>query len=198
MSVGLGASMAVATPPTFEPFEVAEAKLWSNVFHQDDDAEIGRLITMARRKVENDTRLFLPSQTINQSMDRVPCGGDPIPIFAAPLASVVSITAYAEDDTSSVFAASNYFVDTTRVPGRICLKQGCSWPTGLRRRVALVIQVTVGSAAASIPAEFKLAMRLLIENWYGNRDGSLSEDVERGYRALIGPSVLHFIGEEAA
>lgn len=201
-SRSLGFSLKEYSAPAIEPITVTEAKAYLRVVVADDDALIGAQITAARQKVEADTRLSLITRTMDQTIDRFPCGAEPLHIFAAPLLTVTSVTSYASDDTSSTFASSNYFLDLSRIPGRICLKQSCTWPTGLRSRVAGVVRFTAGygPAATDCPSALLVAMRLLIGHWYkthGADNGPLADDFQRVYDALINPFVVHYVGDEA-
>ena len=49
-----------------------------------------------------------------------------------PLLTVTSLSTFDEDDTETVYDASNYFVDTSSLTGRLVLKSSSSFPTDIR------------------------------------------------------------------
>lgn len=197
----LGASLVTSTGPTAWPVSLVEAKAQCRITSSAEDDFLNALIYAATATVENDTRLRLITQTVDQAIDRFPAGGAPLPFYAAPLQSVSLITSYASDDTSSAFSSSNYFLDTSRVPGRICLKQNCSWPDDQRSAVAGVVRAVVGFGAASsaVPTPLIHAVKLLISHWNEHREAAWAGDVREvplAYRALIGPWIVHYVGDD--
>lgn len=202
-SRGLGISVTTYTAPTVDPILLSDAKLHCNVEATDTDWDVmlSGLIHAATAKVETDTRLRLLSQTVDQTIDRFPCGTRPLPVLGM-LRSVTSVTSYASDDTATTFATSNYFTDTSRMPGRICLKSGCTWPTGLRAYVAGVVRAVVGfgTTASSVPQDLTHAVRLLVGHWFMNREtivvGTISGEIALTYHALIGPWIQYSVGDD--
>ena len=61
-----------------------------------------------------------------------------------PLQSVVHIKTYDDSDVATTFAASNYFVDTASVPGRIALRKSVAAPVTTRTANGLEIQFVAG------------------------------------------------------
>jgi len=169
----------------------AVAKTFLRVDVSDDDTLIDTLVTSARKQFEADTSLALVNQTCTMTMDAAPSGGAAITLPVGPVSSVTSITSYAADDTSSTVSTSVYRVDTASVPARIVLKDGQSWPSGLRSENALTVVFVAGYGAtsASAPESAILAIKLLVSHWYANREsvavGVVSKEIELGYRALI-------------
>jgi uncharacterized phiE125 gp8 family phage protein len=77
---------------------------------------------------------------------------------------VDSVTVYDEDGNSTAVTVSTTFdVDTYQVPGRITLQRGATWPVALRANNAIEIVYTAGygSAASSVPAPIKRAVKQL-------------------------------------
>jgi uncharacterized phiE125 gp8 family phage protein len=183
--------LTLTTGPTEEPVTLGLAKQWLRVSADDQDAIIAALITAARQKVEDDTGYALFTSTYTYAIDQAPAGGI-ITVPIAPLASVTSITSYSTADVSAVVAASVYRVDIQSVPGRIVLKDGQAWPTGLRPQSGLVVVCVAGHATiAAIPEPLVQAMRLLISQWYEQREsvivGTTASEVPLAYDALIAP-----------
>lgn len=187
------------TDAAAEPLTTAEAKLFLRVDHSTDDTLIDALVKAARQQVQADTGRALVNETWTMTLDVAPSGGAPILVPIAPLSSVTSITAYATDDTSSTVATSVYRVDTASVPGRIVLKDGQSWPSGLRPKNALSVVCVAGygaSASAITDVPLVQAVRVLVAHWYTNREsvvvGSIATEVPQLYQALVAPFRVAF------
>src|SRR5580692_8919211 len=124
------------TPPVEEPVTLADAKAQARVDTNIDDALIAALISGARQWAEHYTGRAFITQTWQMWLDLWPAafavwwegvhdgritGLDEINYISLPrppLASVTSVTYYDNSDNATVWAASNYFVDTVREPGR--------------------------------------------------------------------------------
>lgn len=183
--------LTVTTDAAAEPLTLTEVKSWERIDDTASENDLTALIKAARQRVEGDTSRALVNKTFTFTLDKVPAN-NVITVPIGPLSSVTSITSYATDDTSSTVASSVYRVDTSSVPGRIVLKNGQVWPTGLRRQDALSIVFVAGYGAASsniTDTPLIMAMRLLIEHWFANRGavaiGTISTEIELGYRFLI-------------
>lgn len=181
-------SIVVTTQPAVEPITLAEAKAWLHIDDTADDAVITRLIVAAREKVETDTGRKLITQTIDQSMDRLPCDADPLLIMTGPVQSITSVTVNSAADVASVVSAATYFLDSSRAAARVVLKQGQLWPVDQREEVAVVVRAIVGYGAsgANVPESLRLAMQLLVGEWFGC-DGEMQTSAhgQRAYDALI-------------
>ena len=89
-----------------------------------------------------------------------------------PLQSVTSITVYDEDSSSTSVTPGNVFdIDAARMPGRLTLKVGQTWPIALRANNAIeIVYVTgYGDAASDVPAPIKRAIRQLASYMYTHR-----------------------------
>jgi uncharacterized phiE125 gp8 family phage protein len=166
----------------------------------DDNSEdliIESLIRAARHQIEEDTGLKLLTQTVDQTVDRLPCGWESIQLYVGPVQSVTSVTVHSSTDVSSVVATSVYALDTSRRAPRLYLKTGQAWPTDLRWHVAVVVRVVAGYASEDlIPEPILLAMRLLIGHWHSDCEGESAKTaprVEAAYEALIRPYRLEWI-----
>lgn len=183
--------LTVTTDAAAEPLTLAQVKSWERIDHSADEDDLNALIKAARQRIEGDTSRAFVNKTLTLTLDAVPLNNI-ITLPVGPVSSVASITSYATDDTSSVVATSVYRVDTSSVPGRVVLKDGQVWPTGLRRQNALSIVFVAGYGAAAsniTDTPLMMAMRLLIEHWYSNRGavvvGTITKEIELGYDFLI-------------
>lgn len=154
-----------------EPVSLEDAKLFLRVEHGYDDDLIASLCTAARQKFEADTGRALLTQTWTYALDLAPLGGQPIRLPIGPVASVSSVTAYSTADVGTTVATSVYRLDAFGTPARVVLKDGQSWPSGLRPQSGLVVVFVAGygATAAAVPDAALMQVRLLISHWYENR-----------------------------
>lgn len=209
MRIGL----SLKTDAAVEPLTLAEAKVYLRVDTSDttDDALISSLIIAARKAVENFTGRRLINQTWNFWLDRFPGERSPRPrdqwwdgtregsiaslygygaavqLPLAPLVSITSITTYDTTDLSTAMDLTTTVTDSASVPGRVFMKFGQIWPVNLRGISSVNIEFVTGYGAtsAAVPADLNQAVRLLLSNYYENRDvlsesrvGSLPLSVE--------------------
>lgn len=164
--------LALITAPAIEPVTRDEAKLHSRIETYDDDQYVDSLIATARRRVEDFTNRALINQTWEVSMDTAPAQRI-LRLPKPPLYIVNSIKYYNEADVESLYGTANYRFDTTDSQGgRIVLKDGSGWPTGLRYTSSIVIRFVAGygTTAALVPEPIRHAIKLLVAHWYENRE----------------------------
>lgn len=186
-------SLTLVSAPAVEPLVIGDVREALRLGEHDEVPLLERYITSARQQVEHDTQRKLVTQTWDVSIDEWPCGTDPLALPIAPIQSVTSITAYAEDGTSSVWSTDNYAVDAASTPPRIYLKSGMSWPSDRRSHVAGVIRVVAGygSSGASVPMGLRTAIEYLVAHRFENREpvvvGTNALPLPIGYQDLIEP-----------
>lgn len=179
------------TDVTTELVQLDEVIEWLHASDDNDVITIEGLIKEARHQVEMDTNLAIGSQTWTYTYDRAPVGGV-VWLPVGPVASVTSVTSYSTADASSVVATSVYRVDTSSLPARIVLKDGQSWPSGLRPQDAFAVVYVAGYATlAAVPANLVTAMNLLIRHWFDVRTpvvvGTSGQELPLMYSAIIEP-----------
>lgn len=159
------------TLPTAEPIALEEAK---NHVHQDSTAEdvyIGTLVSAARAEVERITGLALVLQTWDMALDGFPVGGRDIVLKKGPLISVSSITYYDDDlSTSTVFSSSSYQADTIKLPPRIALKYGETWPTDLLRQSSGVVIRFKAGYEVPFTADASADTLTAVGHWFADGD----------------------------
>jgi len=178
--------------PESEPVSLMDVKRHLRIDDNSDDIVISDQIIEARSYIENETNVAMISQTWRLAIDRWPAGGEAwwdgvremsiTELYRSnslqsvipprwPLASITSITTFDEDSTPTSVTTANVFdVDTYRIPGRITLKRGQTWPIALRASNAIEIVYVAGYAnAAAVPATMKRAVKQLAAFMYSNR-----------------------------
>jgi uncharacterized phiE125 gp8 family phage protein len=183
---------STVTTDSGEPFSLSDIKADLRVSHGDEDGLIQELLHAARVTVEQETGRAILTQTRAIGLDSAPRGAEPILLPVYPVASVTSITQYSTADAGTVVSTAVYRLDAASYPPRIVLRDGQSWPTGLRPQNALVIVAECGygtTAAAVTDAGLLHAIRLLVSHWYTHREpvvvGSTAQVVPSTYRALL-------------
>ena len=74
----------------------------------------------------------------------------------SPVSSISHVKYYADDDTATTWATSNYFLDTASMPSMFTLRKGKTYPTGLRLTNGLEIKYVAGyGASADVPQQIK-------------------------------------------
>lgn len=182
------------TPPSVEPVTLSEAKAHARIETTNDDALITSLITAARLWAEQYTNRAFITQGWQLWLDTFPANNDwwdgmregaitnggltrSVALPRAPLIAVNSVQSYDAADSATLWAASNYYVDTLRDPGRLVLRPGAVWPFAARGANGICIDYSAGygANASSVPEAIKTAIRQLIAHWYENRGEVWSE-----------------------
>lgn len=167
--------LTLVTGPAFEPMSLDQVKLHLKVEDHADDTLIQSLITSAREYAEIFLARRLITQTWDLTLDEFPGTTCEIKVPYPPLQSVSAITYVDTGGTSQTLATANYTVDAASQPGRIYPAYGLLWPATRSQRNAVTIRHVVGfGRPASVPESVKAAMKLLIGNWYENRESTLS------------------------
>lgn len=197
LSTFRGFGLVQTVPPTDEPLTLDEAKASARVDTGADDDLIADLISAAREYAENSTQRQLMTATWQLTQDRFP-GGDPwwgpwwhwgnagvIRLPWPPLQNVVSIQYVdTQGNTQSVDLTNDTIIDSTREPARITPAWGKVWPVIRPMPNAVTITYVAGYADATlIPRQVRLAMKLLIAEWYDNR-GAIGQSLEAADRLL--------------
>lgn len=211
--------LVLVNAPAVEPVSLAEAKAQARVENAADDNLIAGLITAARQWVEDYTRRALIAQDWDLWLDDWPCGArrawwdgarEGVDVQAelaralvlpkAPLITVACVRVYDESDQAVVFASDGYVVDTARVPGRIVLRHGASWPVSTRAANGIQVSFTAGygAAAGNVPEAVRTAIRQLVAHWVEHRgEASLGGDFKSmpmGVKALLDPYRVARVG----
>ncbi len=163
------------TAPTSEPLTLAEAKTHLRVDADitEDDALISSLIVAARQAAETHTRRQLVNATYTLYLDWLP---QEIRLERPPVSSITYIKYIDTDGTQQTLSSAVYQTDLYGEPARIHRAYMQIWPITRQQMNAVEVKFVCGygSTAASVPDGIKAAMKLMIGNWYENREATIS------------------------
>lgn len=182
------AGLQIVTEAADYPVSLTRAKDHLRLSDQTDDSLVRGLLLSATKLVEEMTQRTLMSTTYKLFVDYVHETDYPlwegtrvgpdiayrqnfIELPRAPVISVTHVKSYDDSDTATTFDSSKYFVDTVNTPPRVVLRDGQSWPTGLRAANGLEIQYVAGygSNDTDVPEPLRLAILQLITHHYEHR-----------------------------
>ena len=185
----------------------SEAKTHLRVDTTDDDTLIASLITAARRQCEAFTGRALITQTWTLFLDRWPAGTDasdewwdgvrqgpvtPAGVRAVllprpPLQSVALVNTYDDADAATLWAATNYFVDTASEPGRLVARNAAVFPAYARAANAIEIRFAAGygASAANVPAPLTEGIKRLSAHLYEHRGDDPVQGVTASGAAVL-------------
>lgn len=210
--------LTIVTEPTIEPLTSAETINYLRLDSGVDNMLVESLITTARNWVENYTNRTLINTTYKLSLDNISefdvplkegfyTGAyktpyvDYISLPRSPISSVTHIKYFNDSDTESTWATSNYYVDTVRVPARIVLRDGGSFPTDLRKANGLEVTYVAGYGAnrSDVPEAIRTAMLQYITNLYEHRgdDEGRALNAPKMVTSLLQPYVVMAYGSSA-
>lgn len=164
------AGLKLITAPTTEPVTVTEVETHLRLAAGSENTYLATLIAAAREYCEMFQNRAYITQTWELTLDGWPCF--PLKLSMPPLISVTSIKYFDTADVETLWADTNYYVDTDSEPGRIGLGYNIVLPTTtLRSLNAIKIQYVAGySASGDVPQSIKQAILLLVGHMYENRE----------------------------
>lgn len=163
----------VTAPVALSVVSLAEAKAWCRVDHSDEDGLITSLVNAVESYLDGYAGILnrvLAPQTWSQQYDSFE------ERMALPMGYVQSVTDVKYFDTNNAeqtLAGTVYQLLSDEIGSYVSLKSGQSWPSIYSRDDAIKITWLAGYASASdVPAAIKVAMRMMITQWYDGRDGT--------------------------
>ena len=159
------------TAPATEPLSLVEAKVHLRVDVADEDGLIYDLIRAAREYVEAFTHRALITQTLDDKGDSFPHNYDPIELLKPPCASVTSVTYVNSAGATETWSPTLYTTDLPTGPqarmGRIVPAYQQYYPVTRDVANAVTVRFVAGYGTAdAVPVGLKVAMKLLIGEWY--------------------------------
>lgn len=155
-----------------EPVTAAEAKGQLSIAASDTvhDARLGRLITAARQKYENDTQTNLLTGTYDDVFDRF---YDRMRLVQRHVTAVSSITYYDASNATQALSTDVYGFDSSLQEIRLDVDQ--RWPDTKERWDAITVRYTTGYSV--VPETAKHAILLLVAFWFENADMIVSQNM---------------------
>ncbi len=181
-------SLILITPPAIEPVSLADAKSHLRISHTDDDAYITRIITAARRQIEQRLDTGLIQQTWSYFINRWPdCRAITLPL--SPVIAVTDVITYSDDDAAATLDPAHYYIDRRSKPPLLALRNDRPAPSAGRRFAGIEVKMTVGygATAASVPDDIRQALLLSITAWFADRGENQSGFLPLMARELIAP-----------
>lgn len=167
----------VITPPAMLPITLEEAKLHLRVDTTEEDEYILSLIIGALNFVETQTGRQLITASFRYTTDVAPADAV-INLPRVPLASVESVTYVNCDGTEEVISESDYRVAKGDHPKVTIPSRRYCRAEYFKRDDQYRIEFTAGYGfAEDVPESLKIAMRLLIGEFYSNREASTPANV---------------------
>lgn len=197
-----GSTPEVIEGPYGEPVTLAEAKAHLRVDDTDSDDYISALITAAREHAEEFCQRSFVQRRYRLTLDCFPTYRESVlHLPMGPVQSVDHIKYYDTDGALVTWGASNYIVDTSRVPARVTPIVDETWPSDVENRIAAVqIQYLAGYAAdsgspsdyaANVPKAVKQGILFHIGHLFENRQdvvvGRIATEIPGASKALLYP-----------
>lgn len=158
--------------PAVYPVTLAEVKARLSVEHSDHDLMINDMIAEATSRLDAQGILgaALITQTWRFDLAGFP-GCDHIRLPFGPVQSVV-VTYYDDDNASQTYSSGSYYVLTDMLGPKLLLDDLATWPNTYTRPNAVSVTAVVGYGAtpASIPAELRSAIFIMIGDLYRHRE----------------------------
>ena len=183
-------SLAVITAPTAEPVTLAEVKQQCGIADEVNahDDLLNGYIVAARRACEVFLNRQLMTATYDYKVDEFPLWDCNLYLPLAPLQSVTSISYVDAAGDTQTLSTSIYRVLSNREPAEIELKYAQSWPTTRIESEAVTVRMVCGyTSAANVPEPIKLAIKMLVSDWFESRSGEME----------MQPAVMHLLRSQA-
>ena len=193
--------LSVVTAETAYAVTLAEAKEQLRIDGSSDDNVLNRLVQTSHNWAKNYTKRSLTTQTLKLSIDSIYDVDIPLRegmylgidqdisrrrvlLPQSPVASITHVKYYDDSDNVSTFASSKYYLDLAGVPARFTLRNGESYPTGLRVANAIEITYVAGYGASSdVPTDIKQACLTYLAYMFEHR-GDLMDGKNVGVPTL--------------
>lgn len=157
--------LTLVTAPATYPITTAEAKIQCRVDTSDEDAYFDVLIAAATDYVEKYLGRSVATQTWRLTLDEF---SDAMRLPNGPVQSVSSVKYDDADGVEQTLSSDVYTADLTSDPQWVVRNSDQSWPTTSAAVNSVRIEYVAGYS--SVPASIVQAIKLLISNWYMQRE----------------------------
>ncbi len=155
-------ALTLASAPATEPLTLAETKTYLKIENTNDDTLITSLITLVRKAAEDFLCASLITQSWKISYDKYAPSCVYLPM--GPIIAITSVTVFARDGSSSVMAASTYYLTS----GNRKLVFDAS-PIG--HRIEIIYTAGYGTSGAYVPSPIRYGMLAHLAAVYDGRVG---------------------------
>ena len=155
--------------PTDYPVTLDDVKQNCGVEYNEHDVLLQSLIESATSQIEEMLGLYLITQTWTVSIQATENNRLLLPLL--PVQSVSALNYYDTDDADQTLTVSDFYLYKSDNWAFLEPKTGTSWPATTSRLDALTATVVCGfgNNGASVPANIKQAVLMLVAHWYENR-----------------------------
>lgn len=168
--------------------DLADAKAHLRLLHEDDDAQVERLIVAAARHIENSTNVAPLEHERTFTFDAF---ADELVVTCVPVDHDSVTIEYVDEDGEEQVIANDALriVDIDGI-SRVLPIVGQCWPAAMPVRGAVTVTATVGySVSGAVPESLNHAARLLVGHWYRNREaaitGTIVSEAPQAVRQLL-------------
>lgn len=171
--------LILVAAPGVTPVSLLEAKAHLRVDFNDEDTLISLCIDKAVAAIDGPFGIgrCMVTQSWLLSLDCFPEYEICIPL--GPVASITSIKYLDSAGVEQTLAPSSYWPSLKCEPATVSPAYGATWPIHRAMPGSVKIEFVAGTAAASVPADLRAAVLLLIGHYYDHRaaaaEGQMSE-----------------------
>ncbi len=165
--------------PASEPVSVQAGKAFLRIDFEGEDMAVASLIAAARARVEAETGVCLVERTVKLSLPCWPPSrryAHKIDLPIGPVSSLVSVHV-GEEDLTHRFTLQKGRPDVLRFRGAILPYQD--------RQIEIVVRAGFGADESYVPADLKLAVKMLAAQAYQRGEGSV--DLSMDVAVLLAP-----------
>ncbi len=159
--------------PAVEPITLPEMKAYLRVDDETEDDLIAGLIKAARLMVEAASRRILIDQRWRVVLDRWPQGGT-LMLPLSPLIAVENIKVVDAIGLATEIDPDAITCDLMSDPPRITVSHRPE-PGPKRNGIVIALRAGYGPTPDAVPATLKLAIKILVADWFENRGDVVGE-----------------------
>lgn len=167
--------MTVFTAPLGLPVSLEDIKRHIRITHNNDDLYLTDLLHSVTDYIQDIVSKQYITATRIYTLGQFPsCSFIALP--NSPIQSIVTFQYMSAVDESGFSVWTNvdsgsYYLVKDRIPGRIYLKEGSSWPFAINREAAVSIKYTCGYGLSpgDVPPRTRHLIRNLTAHWYNTR-----------------------------
>lgn len=165
-------------PPVGQAVTTAEAKLYGKIENTIEDTLVDSFIKMATFYAERYMKRAILRQKWSMFFDWIPYS-DSIEITPSGYNVVLDkINYYDLNNNVFVWNSANYFFDNLDDinPARINLNYNSQYPVDMRNRASFEVLFFTGwTLPADVPEDIKTAIKIIVQNFYEDREGVMSD-----------------------